>query len=68
MFTKKQLQSPSEKQLNYIRVLERKSGLKFYGNTTREAIKFIERAKETIVLNKVINNKLKREIEKFGSL
>lgn len=49
-------------------MLENKSGLRFYGTTTREAIKFIESAKEAIVMNGIIKNKLKREIEKFGNL
>lgn len=61
MFTKKQLKPPSEKQLAYIRALEYQSKLKFYGNTTREAMQFIERAKKAIVDAQIIKNKLKRE-------
>jgi hypothetical protein len=65
MFTKKQLVPPSEKQLSYIKSLEHKSKLKFYGTTTREAMQFIERAKRVIVENEIIKNKLKREEERL---
>lgn len=68
MFSEKQLQPPSEKQLSYIRSLEYKSKLKFYGTTTRDAMKFIERAKKVIIENQIIANKLKREKERGASL
>lgn len=65
MFTDKQQSPPSKSQLLYIESLERKTGLIFYGTTTREAIKFIDKAKQTVDDVKMIKSKIEREDKKF---
>jgi hypothetical protein len=65
MFTSKQLEPPTRKQLTYIKSLEIKSGLKFIGTTKREANKFIDKANETIKSKSIIKRKIECEDEKF---
>jgi hypothetical protein len=65
MFTNKQQEPPTKKQLSYINSLERKTGLIFYGNTKQQAIKFIEKANQMIDDVKSIKRKIERENEKF---
>jgi hypothetical protein len=65
MFTNKQLDPPTEKQLSYINILERKTGLRFYGTTKQQAINFIEKANQMIKENKSIKRKIEREHESF---
>lgn len=65
IFTKEQLKPPSKKQLAYIKVLEKQAKMKFYGTTTREAIKFIERAKQSIIDHQIIKHMLEREEERL---
>jgi hypothetical protein len=65
MFTNKQLDPPTEKQLSYINVLETKTGLIFCGSTKQQAIKFIDKANQVINENKSIKRKIERENERF---
>jgi hypothetical protein len=55
----------TDKQLAYIKVLEQQSKLKFKGDSYKEMNQFVDRAKKVIDENKIINNKVKREHEKF---
>jgi hypothetical protein len=65
MFTNKQLDPPTEKQLSYINILERKTGLKFYGTTKQQAIKFIEKANQILKESKSTKRKIEREHKQF---
>ena len=67
MFSKGQLKPLTEKQEKYIKHLEGKSGLKFYGSTQREMNQFVERAKKHIVEGYVVRKMLERQ-EKKGLL
>jgi len=64
MFSEKQLQLPTEKQLKLVKALEKQSGLKFYGTTKREVGKFVERANETIKENRILRNMKERQKNK----